>query len=72
MLEILLQSKAEVEALSGPAGLKIIRHCPQEGVARRCSPHGQQKPFQAISPIVISPSSDGETGRGHVAHAGID
>ena len=42
MLEIILQSKAEVEALSAQAGLKIIHHFLEEEIQQRCGPHGQQ------------------------------
>jgi len=42
MLEIILQSKAEVEALSAQAGLKIIHHFLEEEIQQRCGPRGQQ------------------------------
>jgi putative transposase len=46
MLEIILQTKAEVEALSAQAGLKIIHHFLEEEIAHRCGPHGQQSAYR--------------------------
>ncbi len=46
MLEILLQTKAEVEALSAQAGLKIIEHFLEEEIQQRCGPHGQQSAYR--------------------------
>src|SRR5437867_8898874 len=46
MLEILLQSKADVEALSAQAGLKIIHHFLEEEIRQRCGPHGQQSAYR--------------------------
>lgn len=46
MLEIILQTKAEVEALSAEAGLKIIQHFLEEEIAHRCGPHGQQSAYR--------------------------
>jgi len=46
MLEIILQSKAEVEALSAQAGLKIIHHFLEEEIRQRCGPRGQQSAYR--------------------------
>jgi len=46
MLEIILQSKAEVEALSAQAGLKIIHHFLEEEIQQRCGPRGQQSAYR--------------------------
>src|SRR5437016_14301162 len=46
MLEIILQTKAEVEALSAQAGLKIIHHFLEEEIRQRCGPHGQQSAYR--------------------------
>jgi putative transposase len=46
MLDILLQTKAEIEALSSQAGLKIIRHFLEEEIQERCGPHGQQRAYR--------------------------
>ncbi len=46
MLEIILQTKAEVEALSAQAGLKIIHHFLEEEIQQRCGPHGQQSAYR--------------------------
>src|SRR5947207_14474530 len=46
MLEMMLQTKAEVEALSGQAGLKIIHHFLEEELRQRCGPHGQQSAYR--------------------------
>src|SRR6266496_2863715 len=46
MLEIILQSKAEVEALSAQAGLKIIHHFLEEEIRQRRGPHGQQSAYR--------------------------
>jgi len=46
MLEILLQTKAEVEALSAQAGLKIIHHFLEEEIRQRCGPRGQQSAYR--------------------------
>lgn len=42
MLEMILQTKAEIEALSAQAGLKIIHHFLEEEIEQRCGPHGRQ------------------------------
>jgi putative transposase len=46
MLEIILQTKAEVEALSAQAGLKIIDHFLKEEIQQRCGPRGQQSAYR--------------------------
>jgi transposase-like protein len=46
MLEMILQTKAEIEALSAQAGLKIIHHFLEEEIQRRCGPHGQQSAYR--------------------------
>ena len=42
VLEMILQTKAEIEALSAQAGLKIIHHFLEQEIAQRCGRHGQQ------------------------------
>lgn len=46
VLEILLETKAEIEALSAAAGLKIISHFLQEEIKQRCGRHGQQTAYR--------------------------
>jgi len=46
VLELILQTKAEVEALSAQAGLKIIHHFLEEEIQQRCGPHGQQRAYR--------------------------
>src|SRR6266568_4425246 len=46
MLEIILQTKAEVEALSAQAGSKIIHHFLEEEIRQRCGRHGQQTAYR--------------------------
>src|ERR1041384_4588779 len=46
MLEVILQTKAEVEALSAQAGLKIIHHFLEQEICQRCGPHGQQSAYR--------------------------
>jgi transposase-like protein len=46
MLEMILQTKAEIEALSAQAGLKIIHHFLEEEIQQRCGPHGQQSVYR--------------------------
>jgi putative transposase len=46
MLEVILQTKAEVEALSAQAGLKIIHHFLEQEIDQRCGPHGQQNAYR--------------------------
>jgi transposase-like protein len=42
MLEVILQTKTEIEALSAQAGLKIIDCLLEQEIDERCGPHGQQ------------------------------
>ena len=42
MLEMILQTKAEIESLSAQAGLKIIHHFLEEEIQAHCGSHGQQ------------------------------
>jgi putative transposase len=46
MLDLILQTKAEIEALSAQAGLKIIQHFLEEEIQQRCGPHGQQSAYR--------------------------
>src|SRR2546422_5260513 len=46
MLEVILQTKAEVEALSAQAGLKIIHHFLEQEIAQCCGVHGQQSAYR--------------------------
>jgi putative transposase len=46
VLEMILQTKAEIEALSAQAGLKIIHHFLEEEIQQRCGPHGQQVAYR--------------------------
>jgi putative transposase len=46
MLEVILQTKAEVEALSAQAGLKIIHHFLEQEIAQCCGLHGQQSAYR--------------------------
>src|SRR5947207_14180558 len=46
MLEMTLQTKAEVEALSAQAGLKIIHHFLEEEIRQRCGPQGEQSAYR--------------------------
>ena len=46
MLEVILQTKAEVEALSAQAGLKIIHHFLEQEIDQRCGPRGQQHAYR--------------------------
>lgn len=46
MLDLILQTKAEIEALSAQAGLKIIHHFLEEEIARRTGTHGQQTAYR--------------------------
>lgn len=43
MLEVLLETKAQIEALSAQAGLKILECLMQQEIQERCGPHGQQQ-----------------------------
>lgn len=42
MLEVILQTKAEIETLSAQVGLKIIHGFLEQEIQQRCGPHGQQ------------------------------
>ena len=46
LLEMILETKAEIEALSAQAGLKIIHHFLEEEIEQRCGPHGQQRAYR--------------------------
>src|SRR5512138_3797443 len=46
MLEVILQTKAEIEALSAQAGLKIIHHFLEQEMEQRCGRHGQQRAYR--------------------------
>ncbi|MCI0351423.1 MAG: IS256 family transposase [Acidobacteriales bacterium] len=46
MLDVILQTKAEVEALSAQAGLKIIHHFLEQEIEQCCGPHGQQSAYR--------------------------
>jgi putative transposase len=46
MLEVILQTKAEVEALSAQAGLKIIHHFLEQEIEQCCGTHGQQSAYR--------------------------
>lgn len=46
MLEVILQTKAEVEALSAQAGLKIIHHFLEQEIEQCCGSHGQQSAYR--------------------------
>jgi transposase-like protein len=46
ILEMILETKAEIEALSAQAGLKIIHHFLEEEIQQRCGPHGQQSAYR--------------------------
>lgn len=46
LLELIVQTKAEIEALSAQAGLKIIHHFLEEEITQRCGPHRQQVAYR--------------------------
>jgi len=46
MLEVILQTKAEVEALSAQAGLKIIHHFLEQEIDQCCGVHGRQHAYR--------------------------
>lgn len=46
LLEMILQTKAEIEALSAQAGLKIIHHFLEEEIQQRCGAHGEQVAYR--------------------------
>jgi len=46
LLEVILNTRAEIEALSAQVGLKIIDHFVQEEIQQRCGPWGQQSAYR--------------------------
>jgi transposase-like protein len=46
LLEVLLQTKAEIEAFTAQAGLKIIRAVLDAEIDQRCGPHGTQTAYR--------------------------
>lgn len=46
MLEVILQSKAELEAFSARAGLKILHCFMEQEIAQCCGQHGQQSAYR--------------------------
>ena len=46
MLDVILQTKAQVEALSAQAGLKIIHHFLEQEIDQCCGVHGQQSAYR--------------------------
>src|SRR6185436_5370399 len=46
MLEVILQTKAEVEALSAQAGLRIIHHFLEQEIDQCCGVHGRQSAYR--------------------------
>ena len=46
LLEVILEAKAEIEALSAQAGLKIIYHFLQQEIQQLCGAHGQQSVYR--------------------------
>ena len=50
MVEIIMETKAEIEALSAQAGLKIIHHFLEEEIQQRCGSHGQQNAYATAYP----------------------
>ncbi len=42
LLDLILETKAEIEALSAQAGLEIIRRVLEEEIRQQCGPHGRQ------------------------------
>ena len=46
VLEMILETKAEIEALSAQAGLKISHHFLEQEIEQRCGPHGQQSAYR--------------------------
>lgn len=46
ILELILDTKAEIEALSAQAGLKIMRHFLNQEIENHCGAHGQQKAYR--------------------------
>ena len=46
LLEMILQTKAEIEALSAQAGLKIIHHFLEQEIEQHCGRHGEQLAYR--------------------------
>jgi hypothetical protein len=46
LLEMIVETKAEIEALSALAGLKILHPFLEEEIQQRCGPHGQQSAYR--------------------------
>lgn len=46
VLELILETKAEIEAFSAQAGLKIVRCLLEQEIDSHCGPHGQQVAFR--------------------------
>ena len=46
LLELILETKAEIEALSAQAGLTIIRRVLEEEIAQHCGSHGRQSAYR--------------------------
>jgi putative transposase len=46
LLEMIVQTKAEIEALSAQAGLKIIHHFLEQEIQQHCGNHGQQNAYR--------------------------
>ncbi len=46
LLELILETKAEIEALSAQAGLEIIRRVLEEEIAQHCGRHGSQSAYR--------------------------
>lgn len=46
LLELIVQTKAGIEALSAQAGLKIIYHFLEEEIPQRCGLHGEQVAYR--------------------------
>lgn len=46
MLAMILETKAEIEALSAQAGLKIIHHFLEQEIEQHCGRHGQQNAYR--------------------------
>jgi len=46
LLEVMLETKAEIEALSAQIGLKIIHQFLQQEIQERCGRHGQQSAYR--------------------------
>ncbi len=46
LLELIVDTKAQIEALSAKAGLEIIRQVLEEEIAQHCGQHGTQKAYR--------------------------